>query len=187
MASDLNLQIYLSIFSYIAILVYLSSLILLSYIRTIRNSFSSARVIMSRNNDPASLLGSNVSPRRGVWSIIIQHAFKSLCYFHICMLQFCVKHLTSQLSTSTLPSLLIPSVEKADLELNEKSTVGSRSVDTASCLKLLIDVYSHLLSPNASPKTPLMLLNECVKSVSRICDRSDYWQRVPTGAGVAPT
>lgn len=58
------------------------------------------------------------------------------------------------------------SVEKADVEHTEKLAADKKAVDTASCLKLLIDVYSHLLSPNAKPRTPLMLLNECVKSVS---------------------
>lgn len=64
-------------------------------------------------------------------------------------------------------SPLISSIEKADVESAEKSQPikSLQGVDTASCLKLLIDVYSHLLSPSATPKTPLMLLNECAKSV----------------------
>mgnify|MGYP001792956618 len=57
------------------------------------------------------------------------------------------------------------------MEKTEKSQIpppaaSSDAVDVASCLKLLIDVYTHLLSPTAHPKTPLMLLNECAKSVS---------------------
>lgn len=89
----------------------------------------------------------------------------------IFLFQLSVDYLTTKLSIPPgTPS--IPNLEKADVEKTEKSgqlptaKSSSDSVDVASCLKLLIDVYTHLLSPTAHPKTPLMLLNECAKSVS---------------------
>ncbi|KAF6030712.1 hypothetical protein EB796_010963 [Bugula neritina] len=83
--------------------------------------------------------------------------------------QLSIGHLTTQMSTF---SPLISSIEKADVESAEKSQPikSLQGVDTASCLKLLIDVYSHLLSPSATPKTPLMLLNECAKSIVMLSD-----------------
>ncbi|XP_067936803.1 huntingtin-like [Watersipora subatra] len=84
--------------------------------------------------------------------------------------QLSVDYLTQQLSKLRLPSLLMSDIEKADVEHTEKSSSGNALIDTASCLKLLMDVYSHLLSPAAKPRTPLMLLNECVKSTVMLSD-----------------
>lgn len=48
---------------------------------------------------------------------------------------------------------------------NKASVSG---LDIHSCLQLLLDLYGQWLAPNANPKTPLMLLNAVVKSVSTL-------------------
>lgn len=103
------------------------------------------------------------------------------------LFQFSVHYLTKQLRTPSPLQLTGSELEKADTEKSEKklpslSSAGSSlyDVDTDSCLKLLVDVTSQLLSPSAQPKTPLMLMNECVKSVSitsivYVVHEQDYW------------
>lgn len=89
-------------------------------------------------------------------------------------LQLSVWFLTKKISRTFTANLV--SAEKADTESSEKAAADSDSaVDTASCLQLLIDVFSQLLSPTVQPRTPLMLLNECVKSVSGMSGQC-MWQ-----------
>ena len=52
------------------------------------------------------------------------------------------------------------------IEKRERSMTFSNSIDINSCLQFLLDLYGQWLSPSASPKPPLMLRNEVIKSVS---------------------
>ena len=51
----------------------------------------------------------------------------------------------------------------------------SNSIDINSCLQFLLDLYGQWLSPSASPKPPLMLRNEVIKSVSIWTDIIENW------------
>jgi huntingtin len=58
--------------------------------------------------------------------------------------------------------------QKSTLMKQRSSSLSG--LDVHSCLQFLLELYSQWLSPGANPKTPLMQLNETVKSVRNFDD-----------------
>ncbi|XP_064630020.1 huntingtin-like [Lineus longissimus] len=54
--------------------------------------------------------------------------------------------------------------------LTKQRSSSLSGLDVHSCLQFLLELYSQWLSPGANPKTPLMQLNETVKSVVALSD-----------------
>ena len=70
-------------------------------------------------------------------------------------------------STMDSPRQVYPPVHQVSLPADTRersSSIGG--LDIHSCLQFLLDLYGQFLSPTASPKVPLMQLNETIKSVS---------------------
>ena len=55
------------------------------------------------------------------------------------------------------------------MERKERASAVS-GLDIHSCLQFLLEQFGQFLLPNATPKVPLMQLNETVKSVSDYYD-----------------
>lgn len=74
---------------------------------------------------------------------------------------------TTGSSSVESPQTILPPVARVtvDPEMRERSSVVG-GLDINSCLQFLLELYGQLLSPTANPKTPLMQLNETIKSVS---------------------
>lgn len=70
-------------------------------------------------------------------------------------------------SPSSAPPPL-PAVRSSAAQSGLKQERSSRlsGLDIHSCLQFLLELYEALLSPLASPRTPLVLLNETLRSVS---------------------
>lgn len=62
----------------------------------------------------------------------------------------------------------VPPIHQASMGVvtSKERALTSSGLDINSCLQFLLELYGQWLSPTASPKPPLMLRNEIVKSVS---------------------
>ena len=57
----------------------------------------------------------------------------------------------------------------SETTITRDTSLSVAGLDVHSCLQFLLDLYRQWLLPGSSHKPSLMLLNEVIKSVSRLC------------------
>lgn len=68
-------------------------------------------------------------------------------------------------NNATSPPLPTPR-SLAQLGVTQERSSRLCGLDIHSCLQFLLELYEAMLSPSANPRTPLILLNETIRSVS---------------------